>query len=957
MASATQSQKAALKNSVASSSKNWKEVSKNNPCPICDKSDWCAISPDGNAVVCNRADTAPSGWKFIKPSSNDGWIYSKVTDRVKTSRRSKKVTRKPKDKIIPLPKDITLVELTTIPTDIPQPKKVREPKLGDVWETRYIYDDDKCILRRQWVDDTKEKGYSKEFRPCRKIVNPDGTTDFKWNKGDDPWGAYKINEAIGAINKTTGTPFVLFQEGEGCVEIARSLGIASTCVDGSSWTTNGLTFAIGPIGEAGAGVIYLADNDEPGNKKASQVEKVCNTLQVPCIVIKSSAICDIPNGGDIKEIMQQLDKDEFIERLLDEVHTAVDARSSTDDGDGGDWDDDDDDWDDDDGGKPQKETLPAHNAIASILKPHLTNLKYRDDYHQWMRYQNGYWTVASKESMFQMVTDAIEELYPTIGFSAGYPEGATKMLQARLLCTDWPEAPRHLLPFKNGVLDLNTGRMLPHNPKYHFENVIDRVHNPEDTDWSAINDWIDFCFEDNQDQKHLFLCWYAAVLRGMSDLHRFAMLIGEGGTGKSTAMQLATDLIGKRASHSLTLNALHNNTFQTGNIYDKRLVCVNDADRYHGDNGILKNITGGDEINVEWKGEKAFNAKYRGLVMVSANNEVFDQNDSGLLRRQLIFRFNRKVDRIDTKLGEKLSAQIGAFTNHLLTIPLDEIIYTLLYKHDPSGVAAQNELEALLRTNSVAEWMNSCLAYDPNGEIQIGCDKNNSSQLYGSYYTFCDKSGSKVRASKDFSPQIETIGKGVLHRVKTNSKNVIRGVRFSEDGGLLETLAKFQKAQTSNHPPHPPHPPQNSYNPYVASILEVESTLHAPSTNVEGSGESISHPPRTLHSNQNHTQQSIQPLNSSKVEGVEGKSDSSRREENNLVIGIDRQADYLGDVVTIVGFDSKTATVTVEYPGGKKRTVKRTQLKAVSTSPACDPTFNSQSPIPNDQQSLNINHR
>ncbi|MFM5960065.1 MAG: hypothetical protein ACKOQ2_23385, partial [Dolichospermum sp.] len=171
-------------------------------------------------------------------------------------------------------------------------------------------------------------------------------------------------------------------------------------MDGSGWTTEGLTFAIEPIGKNGAGIIYLADNDAPGNKKAKQVEDICNTLQIPCIVVKASAICDIPEGGDIKEIMEQLNKEDFIERLQNEIHRAVESRSVVALDGGGDGDDDD--WSD---SKPVKE-LPKHNAMASLLKPLMRNLRYRDDYHQWMRYKDGFWTVASEESIFQMVTDA-----------------------------------------------------------------------------------------------------------------------------------------------------------------------------------------------------------------------------------------------------------------------------------------------------------------------------------------------------------------------------------------------------------------------------------------------------------------------------------------------------------------------------------------------------------------------
>ncbi|MFM5958055.1 MAG: hypothetical protein ACKOQ2_12980, partial [Dolichospermum sp.] len=62
--------------------------------------------------------------------------------------------------------------------------------------------------------------------------------------------------------------------------------------------------------------------------------------------------------------MEQLNREDFIERLQNEIHKAVESRSVVALDGGGDGNDDDD-WND---SKPVKE-LPKHNAMASLLKP------------------------------------------------------------------------------------------------------------------------------------------------------------------------------------------------------------------------------------------------------------------------------------------------------------------------------------------------------------------------------------------------------------------------------------------------------------------------------------------------------------------------------------------------------------------------------------------------------------
>jgi putative DNA primase/helicase len=438
--------------------------------------------------------------------------------------------------------------------------------------------------------------------------------------------------------------------------------------------------------------------------------------------------------------------------------------------------------------KIQKNKLLEQSSIAEIIAPKCTTLKFDSQISQWMKYEDGYWSIASKEKILQVIIKEIKALYPDLGFNSSYPEGVINLLKIELLCHKWNEPPKHLLPFKNGVLDLKTHQIIPHSPDYCFLNIIDREHDINAKDWSVIQEWMNFVFEDNDHQKYLLLCWYAAVLRGMWPLHRFALITGLGGTGKSTAMKLATELVGKRFCHSLTLSSLNNNQFQTGKIYDKRLVCINDADFYRGNIEIFKNITGGDEISIEEKYKTSFTAIYKGMVMITANQLVFTANDSGLDRRMILFKFNRVVPKTDTDFLAKLCTQISGFTNYLLSISEEEITHTLINKVDESGVREQNEVEFLLQRNSVADWLNSNYVYDPNNQISIGADKNKPEQLYGDYWRYCQMTSSKCYSHKDFSPEIIRLGRGKLEKVKTISGFVIRGLKQDNSGGFIESI-------------------------------------------------------------------------------------------------------------------------------------------------------------------------
>lgn len=48
----------------------WMRVDRQNPCPICDKPDWCTLSPDSSLACCMRQDQGA-----LKALSNGGWLH------------------------------------------------------------------------------------------------------------------------------------------------------------------------------------------------------------------------------------------------------------------------------------------------------------------------------------------------------------------------------------------------------------------------------------------------------------------------------------------------------------------------------------------------------------------------------------------------------------------------------------------------------------------------------------------------------------------------------------------------------------------------------------------------------------------------------------------------------------------------------------------------------------------
>ena len=146
---------------------------------------------------------------------------------------------KPKQvaKLPPIEGPVKLARFDVIPTDAPLhhkhpnwiPQKAREARVNNsqVTEIFYSYSPNHMITRYEWPDAQKRKGHDKTFTQSHR----DESGNWKNTKGDQPWPLYRENEAI------TANGWILFQEGEECVETARRfLGLVSVTLQGSNWT-------------------------------------------------------------------------------------------------------------------------------------------------------------------------------------------------------------------------------------------------------------------------------------------------------------------------------------------------------------------------------------------------------------------------------------------------------------------------------------------------------------------------------------------------------------------------------------------------------------------------------------------------------------------------------------------------------------------------------------------------
>ena len=241
--------------------------------------------------------------------------------------RPARQARKPKAKKkeyppAPVPIGAKLLRLPTPgkPPRAERPKYFPEGVPRNAAQITYSYSSTQKVLRFEWSEPTHPKGRDKTYRQVH--------TDFNgkeiWKKGDARWPAYRIDEVIELLKTVPdGEPIIIFLvEGEPNVELARGIGIAALSLQGSNWSDPEAQKMLEALRATGKNVsiAMLRDNDDAGIKKGKGVWLIARHIQFPCIVIDPRVIHpDIPEAGDIREILEALGPDEFLSRINAEI--------------------------------------------------------------------------------------------------------------------------------------------------------------------------------------------------------------------------------------------------------------------------------------------------------------------------------------------------------------------------------------------------------------------------------------------------------------------------------------------------------------------------------------------------------------------------------------------------------------------------------------------------------------
>jgi len=301
---------------TATTSSKFQPSSPSLPCPTCgrdDKGGDCRIS--AGLVLCHHGSTfsPPALAVGATTLGNDGqtWAY---TGEASDGRCAVFALDKPK------PGARRTITTSRAPSKPAQPIKLALLPEGAETARAYEVTASGCFFPYSPNQRIQRARQGEEKKDYCHYYDPNKNY---WDKvkGPNPWPFY--NEA--ACQQYGPTNWVLETEGEKCCDVASSLGIVACSHPGPVQGKGTKPPRYARLQGSGvAGIVYLADNDETGKKKALSCAEAAKEARIPFVALDAAEVWPgIPAKGSIDDLPEPLDWAETIATIEKAANAAL----------------------------------------------------------------------------------------------------------------------------------------------------------------------------------------------------------------------------------------------------------------------------------------------------------------------------------------------------------------------------------------------------------------------------------------------------------------------------------------------------------------------------------------------------------------------------------------------------------------------------------------------------------
>jgi P4 family phage/plasmid primase-like protien len=229
----------------------------------------------------------------------------------------------------------------------------------------------------------------------------------------------------------------------------------------------------------------------------------------------------------------------------------------------------------------------------------------------------------------------------------------------------------HLLPCLNGTVDLMTGELLQSEPDHLFTKRSNVVYDARavPTVWL---DFLEFTFDGDWDMIEYLQEVFGYSLTGLAIEHALWFFYGVPRSGKTTIMKVGSDLVGDFYKDLPKQFVMQNRGSENiaehfARLQGARLVTIVEVmgrDRF--DEGLLKKLTGAEQLTARAPFEKSIQFDFIGKLWISGNErpQITEQGEAIWTRfRPIVFHNSVPPEMQDKSLPDKLKAEYAGILN------------------------------------------------------------------------------------------------------------------------------------------------------------------------------------------------------------------------------------------------------------------------------------------------------
>jgi len=224
----------------------------------------------------------------------------------------------------------------------------------------------------------------------------------------------------------------------------------------------------------------------------------------------------------------------------------------------------------------------------------------------------------------------------------------------------WPRN-SELLNCRNGMLDLRTAKLLPHDPGYGSRMQIASDYDM-DAEYPEWDKFLKEVFPGEPEKIDLLQEFFGYCLLGDCRFQKALFLYGSGANGKSTVLNVLREMIGPENCSSLEISAL-DDKFATYFLENKMVnISTETTSRTPLALEVFKKAVAGEALTAERKYGEKYEFLPNAKFLVAMNDlPVITDKTPGFGRRVIVLEFNRRFtpEEQNPNLMEKLRPELN----------------------------------------------------------------------------------------------------------------------------------------------------------------------------------------------------------------------------------------------------------------------------------------------------------